>query len=172
LLVDGSAKRVVPLRAERYWLRAKDGKLEIETTGADAEILELRRSAAGKLTIIYRGDENGLFVRVKGDEYQYRSYPLKARELEMPSDLSLPSAFGMNTLLIRSGQYVEYEIVTKPDRHLVDWPVPWSLSGLESRIWAQDEHSLLPNWPFVYGHCTEQECTGIRFQIIPLYKED
>jgi hypothetical protein len=142
LLVDGSARRVVPLTGERYWLDVQDGKLEVSTTRTNTEILEVKVSTAGKPTIVYRGKPNGLFVVAKENEYQYESYPLKPN--------------------------VEYELGEELPSRFVDWPVPWSMSDLGSRINSWDERYLSRSWPFVYGSCTEQECTGPRFQIIPL----
>jgi hypothetical protein len=142
LLIDGSGKRVVPLTGERYWLDVKDGKLEVSVTRTNSEILEVRSSTAGELTIIYRGKPNGLFVVIKGNEYQYGSYPLKPN--------------------------MEYEIDRElPPQRFVDWPIPWSMSNLESRINPWDERYLFPSCTFVYGSCTEEECTGLRFQIVP-----
>jgi FHA domain len=109
LLIDGSAKRLVSLTAERYWLEDSNKELKVGPTRTDHALLEIRRPVPGKPTIIYRGKPNALFVVVGGNEYQYQSFPL------------------------------------------------------EPNI----EYNLPPSSPFVYGRCTEVECTGVRFQIIP-----
>jgi Novel STAND NTPase 1/FHA domain len=77
LLIDGSAKRLVSLTAERYWLEESNGELKVGPTRTDTAILEIRHPVPGKPTIIYRGKPNVLLVWTKKDEYQYESHPLK-----------------------------------------------------------------------------------------------
>jgi hypothetical protein len=145
LLIDGSAKRLVSLTAERYWLEESNKELKVGPTRTDTALLEIRRPVPGKPTIIYRGKPNVLFVVVKGNEYQYQPHPLEPNiEYNASDDAEEIVAAGVE--FPASSPFVYGRCTCRAEDQS-----------------AEDADRPRPAWLRI-----PQECTGVRFQIIRL----